>query len=240
MIFLQNQHKLYFDEPSHTYTFEGQNLVSISSLLKNYGQPFDSDGIIVARKAAENGITVKEQKEIWEKIGKDSRDKGTAFHADAEYYIKTKKIPNTINKTLIKQFSKIKFKGVLFSEIRLFCLEYGIAGTTDIIEVLRDGSLGIWDFKTNAAKKMTRFSFGKKMKYPLNHIWDSVIDKYELQISAYAFMLECAGWWINDLTLLHIDTDKQQIKKIPMKNRRNDVINMLEHYRQNKINLQNT
>lgn len=238
MEFIPDQSNLEFEKERHVYSYKGQELTSISQVLKGYGQPFDSDGVIVARKAAENGITIKEQKEIWEKIGKDSRDKGTAFHADAEHYIKTKKIPNTINKDLVKQFSKIKFKGSLFSEVKLFCPDYGIAGTTDIIEVFKDKSLGLWDFKTNAAKKMTRFSFGRKMKYPLNQIWDSVIDKYELQISAYAFMLEYAGWWVKDLILLHIDTDKQQIKQIPMQNRRKDVIRLLEHYRQNKKGLQ--
>ena len=234
MIFIPNEDRLEFEKEKHVYSFEGRELISVSQVLKEYGQPFDADGKILAKKAAENNISTKEMKERWEKIGKDSRDKGTAFHADAETYIKTKKIPNTINKDLVKQFSKIKFKGALFSEIRLFSLEYGVAGTTDLIEVCKNGSISVHDFKTNAAKKMTRFSFGRKMKYPLNQIWDSVIDKYELQISTYAFMLEEAGWWINNLTLLHIDTDKQKITQIPLQNRRRDVINMLEHFKRNR------
>lgn len=239
MIFLPDQHKLEFDEPSHTYTFEGQKLESVSKILSYYSIPFDHDGKIVARKAAEGGITVLEQKAIWEKKGLDSRIKGTAFHADVESYLKTKRIPDTSNKKLVKQFSKIKFKGTLYSEIRLFNLNFGIAGTTDLIEVLKDNSISISDHKTSQAKKMTRFSFGRKMLYPLNHIWDSPLDKYELQLSTYAYMLEEAGWWVRDLTIFHIDYDKEQIKQFSMQNRRKDVINMLEHYRENKINLQN-
>ena len=239
MIFLQDQHKLHFDEPSHTYTFEGQKLESVSRILSKYSIPFDSDGVILARKAAENGITPLEQKAIWEKKGLDSRIKGTAFHADVESYLKTKRIPDTPNKKLVKQFSKIKFKGILHSEIRLFHLDFGIAGTTDYIELLKDSSISLGDYKTSQAKKMTRYSFGRKMLYPLNHIWDSPLDKFELQLSTYAYMLEEAGWWVRNLTILHIDYDKEKIKEFPMKNRRNDVINMLEHYQQNRNNLQN-
>lgn len=206
-------------------------LTSISKVISKYSIPFDKDGSIVAKKAAENNITIGEQKAIWEKKGLDSRTKGTEFHKDVETYLKTKKIPNTSNKKLVKQFSKIKFNGILYSEVRLFSSIYGIAGTTDLVELLKDNSISLSDFKTNA--KLSSYSFGKKMLYPLNNIWDSVMDKYTIQISAYAYMLEKAGWWIRDLNIFHIDYIKEKIKHIPMENRRNDVIRMLEHYREN-------
>lgn len=233
MIFLPDQSKLEFDEPSHTYTFEGKKLESVNKVLSKYSIPFDHDGKILARKAAENGITVLEQKAIWERKGLESRIKGTAFHVDIESYLKTKRIPDTSNKKLVKQFSKIKFKNALYSEIKLYNLTFEIAGTTDIIEVFKDNSISLFDIKTSQAKKITRYSFGRKMLYPLNHIWDSPLDKYELQLSTYAYMLEEAGWWVRNLIIFHIDYDKEKIKQIPMQNRRNDIINMLEHYKQN-------
>ena len=235
MEFIPEQSKLEFEPISHTYSLNGQNLVSVSSILKEYSTPFDVDGKIVARKAVENGISVEEQKAIWEKLGKDSREKGTLFHADAENYIKTKKIPNTPNKKLIKEFSKIKFKGALFSEVRLFNLDYGVAGTTDLIEVFPDNSISLADYKTSQAKKMSRFSFGRKMLYPLNNTWDSTLDKFEIQMSIYSYMLEEAGWWVRNLMVYHIDYDKQKIKEFPMQNRRKDVIRMLDHYKQNRL-----
>lgn len=233
MIFIPNQEKLEFDAPSHTYTFEGQKLQSVSSIIHHYAQPFDPDGSLLAKKAAENGMSIKDQKAEWEKKGEDARNRGTLLHTDIENYIKTKKIPNTDNKKLVKQFSKIKFKGKLYSEVRLFHVKYGVAGTTDLIEILKDGSINLFDIKTNAKKKMSSFSFGRKMLYPLNRTWDSVLDKYSIQLSVYGYMLEEAGWWVNSLTILHADYDKQEIKEMPMENRRNDVINMLEHYREN-------
>ena len=237
MIFLPGQEKLQFEPESHIYTYENKELLSVSNLIKLYSTPFDVDGTITARKAAENGITVEEQRALWDKIGDDSRTRGTAFHADAEHYIKTKKILNTPNKKLVKQFSKLKFKGALYSETRLFNLNYGIAGTTDLIEVLPDNSISLLDFKTTQAKKMSRFSYGRKMLYPLNRIWDSTLDKFEIQVSLYSYMLEEAGWWIQDLNVLHIDIEKQAIKLFHLTYRRNDIINMLEHYKENHANV---
>lgn len=234
MIFIPGQSNLKFEPTSHTYEYNGQKLTSVSSVIQQYTNKFDIDGTIVARKAEENGITVEEQKKIWQKAGDDSRERGTLFHSDVEHFIKTKRVLETPNKNLVSQFAKIKFKGMLFSEIRLFNVDFGIAGTTDLIEVFPDNSISLADYKTNQAKKMTRFSFGRKMLYPLNHTWDSVIDKYEIQISTYAYMLESAGWWVRDLTIYHIDYDKQQVKEIPMQNRRKDVIKMLDHYRSNR------
>lgn len=235
MIFLSGQSNLEFEPVSHVYKYNGRELISVSSLISQYSTPFDVDGTITARKAAENGLTIEEQKSAWLKIGDESRNKGTQFHADIENYIKTKKIPNTPNKKLVKQFAKFKFKGALYSEVRLFNLFYGIAGTTDLIEVLPNNSINIFDLKTNKAKKMTRFSFGRKMLYPINNIFDSTLDKYEIQLSIYGYMLEEAGWWVNSLTIYHVDYDKQMIKIIPMNNRRKDVIRMLEHYKQNNL-----
>jgi CRISPR/Cas system-associated exonuclease Cas4 (RecB family) len=234
MIFIPNQDNLIFEPIAHTYSFSGQKLTSVSAVISQYSTPFDVDGVITARKASENGLTIEEQKLAWKKIGDESRERGTLFHADAENYIKTKKIPNTDNKKLIKQFSKIKFKGLLFSETRLFNLHYGIAGTTDLIEVFSDNSISLADYKTNQAKKMSRFSFGRKMLYPLNYTFDSTLDKYEIQMSLYAYMLEEAGWWVKNLTIYHIDYDKQLIKPIPMTYRRKDVIRVLEHFKQNR------
>ena len=237
MQFFPNQEKLKFEPVEHVYKYEDTELISVSTLIKKYSHPFDQDGSILAKKAAENGVSIKDQKAEWEKKGKDAREKGTLFHSDIENYIHTKKIPNNINKKLVKQFSKIKFEGLLFSEVRLFNLKYNIAGTTDLIEILPDYSLSLLDYKTNAKKKMSRFSFGRKMFYPLNSIWDSVLDKFEIQISIYAYMLEEAGWWVRNLTILHIDYENEKLVKISMRNRRQDVINMLNHYKKNCAHL---
>lgn len=236
MIFIPGGEKLQFEEERHIYTYEGVVLDSVNTVIHKYSTPFDPDGSITARKAAENNITVEEQRKRWDKIGEESRTRGTAFHNDIESYIKTKKIPETINKDLIQQFARMKLKGVLFSEVRLHNLSYGIAGTTDLIQ-LQNNSASLWDYKTNQAKKMSRFSWGRKMLYPLNHIWDSTIDKYELQLSTYAFMLEEAGWWINEIKIIHVDQEKRVLREIPLQNRREDVIIMLEHYLENKYKL---
>lgn len=234
MEFIPGQKKLEFSAIDHIYTYHGKILDNVSSIIKKYSVPFDQDGSITARKAAENGITVEEQRKEWDEIGRLSREKGTAFHHDIEQYIKTKKIPQTDNKDLIKQFAALKLKGALYSEIRLHSIKYGIAGTADLLQVFPNGIINVWDAKTTQAKKMSRYSWGRRMLYPLDHLYDSELDKFELQLSTYSFMLENAGWWIKDLIVLHIDYDKRKIKEFPLQYRRNDVILMLDHYKNNR------
>ena len=236
MIFIPNQEDLRFEEEPHKYFFREKELISVSRIIECYKNKFDPDGSITARKAAENGLTIEEQKTAWKKINVESCVRGTAFHNDVENYLKTKKIPETTNKKLVKQFSKIRFDGMLFSEVRLFNESWGVAGTTDLIELLPDNKINLFDFKTNS-KGISKFSFGKKMLYPLNHLWDASYYNYEIQMGVYAYMLEEVGWWVNNLALLYIDQKKQEIKEIPMENRRNDVINMLNHYKKNCAHL---
>ncbi len=236
MEFIPNQQKLEFDAPSHTYTFEGQKLTSVSNIIKQYSHPFDEDGSILAKKAAENGISIEEQRAAWKKINEDSIIRGNSFHKDLEIYIKTKKVADTHNKKIIKQFAKIKFKGKLYSEVRLFNLEFGIAGTSDILELMPDNSIRIWDLKSN--KKLNTYSWGRKMKYPLNNYWDANMYHYTIQLEIYKFMLEKAGWWVDNLTLLFIDPKTETLKQIPVQGRREDIIHLLNHYCRKKNNLQ--
>jgi len=114
----------------------------------------------------------------------------------------------------------------------LFHEDYGVAGTTDLIEVLPANTISLGDYKTNA-KGITKYSWGRRMMYPLDHIFDANYYHYEIQMSTYAFMLEEAGWWVKEMTIYYINMKKGIIERIPMQNRRNDVINMLEHYREN-------
>lgn len=231
MVFIAGQNEVKLDEESHVYTRNGERLTSVSRLIHNYTNEFDEDGVITARCAARNGLTVEEQKAEWRKINEDSIIRGHSFHDDLETYIKTKKVPDINNQEIIKQFSKIKFDGLLYSEVRLWHNQYKIAGTSDIIELLPDNSLNIWDLKSN--KKITGYSWGRKMLYPLNHIWDANLYHYTIQLQLYKFMLEEAGWWVRNMTILFIDPKKNKLKQIPINGCRDDVIMMLEHYQKN-------
>lgn len=227
--------KISFDPNGHKYYSEnGIELISVTTLLNLYKKPFDQNGNILKKCAIKRGISEIELKKEWEEIGNNARTNGTSIHNSIEYYIKTKKIKNDKNKDIVKNFKKIKFNGFLHSEILIGNERLGIAGTSDILEEYKQGSLNLYDLKTNKKGISTYNCFGDKLLFPLDHLYQTDENIYSLQLSLYSYLLEeVFGFWINNLIILWINSKNQQIKQIPMQNRRGDVIRMLEHYKNN-------
>lgn len=108
-----------------------------------------------------------------------------------------------------------------------------MAGRTDLVHHYWENILDIIDIKTNARKKISKFSWGKNMFYPLNHLPDANYFQYECQLSLYSLLLEEQGFCIRNLNLLWINK-KRKIEVIPVQYRKNDVVKLLKHYNENK------
>jgi len=225
-----------FEPIEHKYTTkDGQHLISVSQLISLFSPKFDPDGSILRKKAAERGIPPEELKKEWDKKKDDSCIFGTAFHKSAEHFIETGKVLKDDNEKLVKALKKkVKFKGKVFSEQLLYNLDFLIAGTTDVVEYFEDdNSIGVWDFKTNGwanGKPLEKYSiFKNRMLPPLSHKFSTQFYKYTLQLSLYAWMLEEKGYWIKNLTLLHIRHNDIDIHSVPYC--REDIIKILEYYK---------
>ena len=223
-----------FKEKGHKYIHvkNGKELISTNTLLHLYKNPFDEDGSIIKKCAAKEGITVKELQKRWDEIRDNSTAYGTEVHKEIEYYIKKKKVRKSPYIEAVKQFSKIKFNGQLFSETRIWDLDLGIngvAGTVDIIDLYNDNCINLADLKTN--KKISKFSYGKKMFYPLDCFDDSNFYLYQCQLSLYAYILDRAGYWVNKLTILHYDKEKKTLTPYEVNNVKKEIINMINHYK---------
>jgi len=225
-----------FEPIEHAYTTkDGQRLISVSQLIKKFSPEFDPDGSILRRKAAELGVSPEELKKEWDKKKDDSCVFGTNFHKSAEHFIETGKILKDDNQKLVKALKKkVKFAGNVFSEQLLYNLNFGIAGTTDVVEYFEeDNSISLKDFKTNgwaSGKPLEKFSiFKNRMLPPLSNKFCTQFYKYCLQLSLYGWMLEEKGYWVKDLTLLHIRRDDIEIHPVPYL--RNDVITILNHHK---------
>ena len=227
--------EINFDEKEHKYsTKDGKPLISVSQLIHLYCQPFDPDGSIIAKCAAKEGISVSELRIRWDQERDKASDKGHNFHASVEHYIKTGKIKNNEFKEIVKEFSGFEFAGKLHSETIIFKEDDGIAGTVDLIEELPNGEIAILDFKTN--KSLRKFAFGKKtMLPPLDSVPDSIFHHYVVQLSLYAYMMDCRGYWINSLGILYINPKTGKIEHHETPYLRKEVISMLEHYKQNHL-----
>lgn len=226
-----------FQEKGHKYIHveSGKELISTNSLISLYKNPFDPDGSILKKKAAEREISEKELQKEWTEKKDNACAFGVDFHKEIEYYINKKKIRKSPHSEGVKQFSKIKFKGKLQSELRIFNLDLGIAGTVDIIDIYKDNTINLLDIKTNA--KIYEYApWAKRMFYPLNHLIDVNYNHYALQMSVYCYILDCAGYWINDLIMLHYNKETQKLKKYEIEYKKMDVINMINHYKNSGSN----
>lgn len=208
-----------FTDHNHTYTFinEGLNykknekLISVTTIIHHYVPPFDPDGSITARFALENKLTVEEVKEFWRIDNHLANVYGTLIHSYLEEYI-IKGFVKTKYKYrwIIDEFKTIKFDGKLYPEKLLYSSEYKLAGQCDLTEVLPNGVLRIWDFKTN--KKLELVSeFGNKMLYDLSYCDDCNFIHYKIQLSIYARLYQMKGAKIESLNLIYFD---KNIKKM--------------------------
>lgn len=230
-----------FEPVAHKYTDEnGQELISVSTLIHKYTKEFDLDGSILKRCAEKKGVTPEELKAEWLKINKDSCDYGHGVHAEIEYFIKNGKIQkNGIYKDIVKKFKKIKFKGKLQSEVRLSNLNFRIAGTADLVEFVDNNIINLLDIKTNRALKKTSFftrGVGfEMMLYPVQHLQSCNFVHYSLQLHIYAILLEELGYWVDEKTLIYITPKERQIKLHPILPLRNEAIAMIKHYNLTKF-----
>lgn len=229
--------RLKFDEAAHLYTYNSIKLKSVTTVIHEYCKEFDEDGSILARCAKREGISEAELQAQWHKERDDSNVYGTAVHAAFEHFIDNNEILPNEHADLVTTFrDNYKFKGKLYSEVRLFNIHYGIAGTADLVEFLDDNTINIYDFKTNKAIK--DFSFkgkdGKceKMLPPLECFMNCNLYHYQVQLSTYAYMMQLARpeLKVEKLQLFHLDKNTRKIKPIPLFYCKKRVKMMLDDY----------
>ncbi len=231
MIKISNISKnIHFDEPSHTYTFNGKNFRSITTVLSLYKPPFDPTGFIAGRCAKRDGITKEQVKQNWEKTKNDAGERGTRFHLEAEHFINTGQILDAEFKDVIAELAKLELKGGLHSEAKLFSEKYEVAGTADLIQLFDDNSFVVWDFKTNK-EFLTKSKYKGKLFYPLNHIGDSHLETYSIQLWCYSIMLEDFGYKIKDNpVILWVNPTTRKIEQFRTLDFKNDALRLLKHY----------
>lgn len=174
------------------------------------------------------------QKE-WKAGGNKSAKVGTKYHKDKEnasyeygYEVSpfTGEKYRTVGKNLVKDPRSKKFD--LFSlpdgyypELIIWNDEHRIAGTPDrlFIETVGDVRyIDIDDYKT--VKKIDMTNKHQKFLAPLDYLQDTKYNKYRLQVSFYAWMLEQVGFTIRHTAFTHINQqysftyDKASIKLI--------------------------
>jgi len=229
MNLLEIGNKVSFREDIHQYMNEkGQVLPSVTTILHLFQEPFDPTGIIAYKCAQREGISKEQIQARWKKTADDACEYGTNIHGQIENYIKTGEIKNTPEKEIVISFSKIKFSGEIFSELRLKSDKYLLAGTADRV-ILNKNKTQIYDIKTNREFNL-KSKYNKRLLYPLNHLSDCHINTYSLQILIYGEMLKEHGYDFEPGQILWVDRETSKIKKFDVLDLSKEVKDLLSHY----------
>lgn len=240
--------KLLFDSNKHLYFFEEEpdiKLTSVSTLIGMYHEKFDSDKHS-KRIAEREGVSQEEILERWKKTNQDSLTLGTAYHKKREEkYLEMNGVHSHKEVNGIKQALDItKLTPGIYPELIVYHPEYNIVGTADYIEILPDNSFICRDWKTNKKLDFEGFPVWnpktfkkepKKMFPPLSHLSDCNGIHYSLQLSAYSWILEEAGYICKSIILEHVlfDEDEQDIMVVdyPINYLKKEVRNLFEHFK---------
>jgi ATP-dependent exoDNAse (exonuclease V) beta subunit len=201
---------IVFDEPSHTYTINGETgYMSATTFVHSNFPAFDEDLIISRMMSSKNWEksnyypkTAEEIKEMWAKNRDEAAVAGTEMHAMIEDYYNGKialiDLPkDSTEMCYFKEFRKdYEFDGDLDpyrTEWRVFHEELKIAGTIDMVYIHPDGELSIVDWKRCGQIKKdvnTTFEQPRSLNPALNELYDTNYYQYMLQLNIYKHILE--------------------------------------------------
>ena len=185
-----------FVPDTHQYFLDGEEYISVSSLMEKFIKPFDRETI--SKKVADrNGLSQIEVKTLWDIRRDFSTVKGTEFHLYVEKYLQENRCLETITpiENEIKQFhqfwdEKAKKKyDVLEVELVLYDRELKFAGTLDcLLRNKESNKVYIIDWKTN--QEIKRENKFENFLFPIEHLEASNFNRYSLQTGFYRYMLE--------------------------------------------------
>lgn len=210
---------MYFKELEHEYFIHDKQYTSWSSIIKCVEPEKDWNAIIHKsisnKKSKYYNRTFEDVRAEWDEKAKQSREKGTAFHALKEAEdIASQDSPVyfSVTKDNIKPIRNLEeLEDGIYPELALYNNEYQACGTADkvIIETINGiRYVDVEDYKTNETiewESFYNFKNGYSMlEAPLQNVMDCSGMKYSLQLSMYAFFLEKYNFVPRKLTLIHL------------------------------------
>lgn len=235
-----------FNPTNHTYISDSnEQYISVTTLLKKLEQPKDWNEI-AEKYAKKHGETAQYWQQKWKEKGEIAASRGTLIHNyfENKYYNEPQELPVLAAHTDDSSFKKsIELKNLepgIYPELLIYSNKYKIAGQSDLVKIYSDKTFIIEDYKTD---KVINFESGsyyspkhkRSMKtmlsYPVNHLDECNWNKYQLQLSIYAFLLEQYGFKNKGLQINHIITDRDESDLIKLDSEGNPIILEINNYK---------
>lgn len=197
-----NNQTCIFDEASHTYTVNGQQLISGTTFIKQFHQEFD--GPAVANKiSTKRGTTPEALLKEWTEKG----EQGSMVHSYAEWMFDPNSDPGLppyaieadrvglLTVQLLHACDKLQEKGFepIEAEKIIFSARLGLAGTIDLLMTDSAGQIIVLDWKSN--EKLTLDNPFETCFPPIEHLEDANLNHYALQLSLYQYILETESYF---------------------------------------------
>lgn len=233
-----------FFEQDHHYEYKGKRVgISVTRLIEEYTQEFDSQGV-AEKVALKQNKSVQEVLDEWKYKNKFACEKGSTCHEFAqsrwsgevwqekhfdgseEYEKAVEIIQWQANEFRIDYKDRLEH---LADEFVIGSEEYDIASAIDHIFINKlTGGLVLVDYKTNSdIHKNERYA--KNMKVPLSHLKDTTLNHYAIQLSIYKYIVEkYTNLKFEDMFIVWFseNIDNYQIIEVPYL--KNEVIKILE------------
>jgi hypothetical protein len=207
---------VYHDEP-HKYYIDGEQMISTTTLIHKYSEPFDSDNIAPGsgKKWAskwEGSMEFDREfvQDVWKWLNVHATTEGSILHDYIENRFNNKVFPfpidrvikefgyNAIEKTypILQGYADNFFNDCqdklipVKAELVIGDKELGLCGMVDMLfwnETAQEYQ--IWDWKTNT-KLRDRNEWGTTFTGILSELDDCEMETYSLQLSTYRYIIE--------------------------------------------------
>ncbi len=188
--------RLSFDADSHSYYCDGEELISVTTLVDGCFPRFDAE-FWAAKIARREGVSAQMVLDRWKQEADRARELGTVMHEKIErYYLGDDDGDDGDALRLFRLFASYNRLYPYRTEWRIFDEDYGVAGTLDFLELTPSGTFNIYDWKRS--KKLVEHDgriimqspYNKTGLHPISHLHDTSYWHYALQLSVYRMILE--------------------------------------------------
>ena len=201
---IKNKHErdpyIDFVESTHTYTYHGDEFISVTTWISKIFDEFNTDavisGMMQSKKWNEHhmyyGKTKEEIKNIWKERNQVAIEQGILLHQNIEDYLNNITVDNkSIEYKYFLNFVRDHVDMEFFrTEWKVYDESLKLAGTIDMCSKNSDGTISLYDWKRSRAIKR-RNNFDKFSKIEgLKNLEDTNFNHYALQLNFYRYIVE--------------------------------------------------
>jgi len=206
-----NYSDLVLNEETHRYTLErdrNAELISVSKFIERFYTPFNSR-MISAIKSKKTGTPTNYYSQRWHYQGQEALGRGNRIHLFAEHGVGFDEPIDGFETAVVDFFEYIDtlHQQIVFKELKLYFKK--LAGTIDLIVLNDDGTLTLYDYKTNKDLHKKQ----GKMLGAMKKFDNTPFNKYQIQMSCYKFMIEqTTNLKVRDIILVHISEQGYELQ----------------------------